>query len=258
MKIFLSWSGEKSRQTAEVLKKWLPQVIQALKPWISVDIEKGKRWSQEVIDNLEQSKVGIICLNKENLSEPWILFETGAIAKTKDSYSCIFLLDLGPADVPKPLGELQATKFEKDDFRKLMHTINGVLKNVGKESLEKDVLDSVFEKFWPELEEQLTNIENLTLGEEIPKRTERELLEEILEILRSMQQEKGPNPIGFLSGLLADFDKQAYEREVLRLLGGGKHHDIRREALLEDERDRARIKQQKNVARPKQEDSTDK
>lgn len=43
MKIFLSWSGEKSKNIAESLKDWLEQVIQTSEPWISTSIEKGKK-----------------------------------------------------------------------------------------------------------------------------------------------------------------------------------------------------------------------
>jgi hypothetical protein len=49
MKVFLSWSGDKSRHTAEVISGWLKQVIQALDPWMSPNIEKGKRWGIELV-----------------------------------------------------------------------------------------------------------------------------------------------------------------------------------------------------------------
>ncbi|MBE0393338.1 hypothetical protein BJQ96_03202 [Flavobacterium sp. PL0002] len=39
MKIFLSWSGNKSKLIAESLKDWLEQVIQSTEPWISTSIE---------------------------------------------------------------------------------------------------------------------------------------------------------------------------------------------------------------------------
>ena len=44
MKVFLCWSGTRSKGIANALHEWLPRVIQALDPWISVDIDKGARW----------------------------------------------------------------------------------------------------------------------------------------------------------------------------------------------------------------------
>src|SRR5688572_19220319 len=109
MEVFLSWSGERSKAVAETLSVWLGQVIQAVDPWISSDIEKGARWNPEIAARLEQSRVGIICLTKENLDAKWILFESGALSKTKDAYVCTLLLDIDPSDVEQPLGQFQHT-----------------------------------------------------------------------------------------------------------------------------------------------------
>ena len=186
MKVFISWSKDKSKLTAEALNKWLPKVIQAVEPWISPDIEKGKRWSQEINDNLEKTKIGIFCLNQENLNEPWILFEAGAMAKTKDAYVCTFLLDIKPTDVHQPLGQFQHTKYEKEDIRKLVHTINSALGKYNEKELTKEVLDEAFEKYWVDLDEELKKILKSKPSKSI-ERTEKELLEEILEILRNQQ-----------------------------------------------------------------------
>ena len=83
MKVFISWSGERSRSIAEALREWLPDVIQAVKPWLSAeDIDKGARWSSDLAHELEDAHVGVICLTPENLEEPWIHFEAGALSKT--------------------------------------------------------------------------------------------------------------------------------------------------------------------------------
>jgi hypothetical protein len=71
MKVFISWSGQRSAAVADALRYWLPKVIQALEPWMSADdIEKGTRWRSGLASELEQSSVGIICLTRENLNCP--------------------------------------------------------------------------------------------------------------------------------------------------------------------------------------------
>src|SRR5680860_1889992 len=99
MKVFISWSGNESKEIAVFLKKWIEQIIQSAEPWISLDIEKGKRWNSEISASLEQSKVGIFCMTEKNLNSPWILFEAGAVAKSRDSYVCTFLMKLNPTDI---------------------------------------------------------------------------------------------------------------------------------------------------------------
>src|SRR5947209_2677734 len=83
--------------------------VHPVEPWLSRDIAKGTRWGPEVADKLEKSRVGIVCLTPENLDERWILFEAGALSKTKDAYVCTLLLDVKPIDVKEPLSQFHHT-----------------------------------------------------------------------------------------------------------------------------------------------------
>lgn len=189
MKIFLSWSGPRSKAAAESLGAWLKQVIQAVDPWISTDIDKGARWQIEIANHLEDAKVGIVCLTRENLNAPWILFESGALAKMKSAYVCTFLLGVNPADVEQPLGQFQATEAKQEDVRHLVQTVNEQLGKVGERSLDDDTLGKVFAKFWPDLKESLTAILAQKPSEaEKPHRSERELLEELLALVRQQSE----------------------------------------------------------------------
>jgi hypothetical protein len=91
MKVFISWSGEKSKAAAEALRDWLPLVIQSITPWMSrKDIAAGASWNKALAKELGETKYGIVCLTKMNVNEPWIHFETGAISKTinGDAFVC--------------------------------------------------------------------------------------------------------------------------------------------------------------------------
>jgi TIR domain len=186
MKIFISWSGEQSKRIAEILKKWIPGVIQAVKPYYSPDdIAKGTRWNSEVGKELEASKIGIICLTQDNLQAPWIMFEAGALSKNIDkSKVCPLLFGVEPTDIQGPLIQFQAAKFEKDEIHKVIKMINAEL---GESKLASEVLDSVFEMWWPKLKEWIEVELSANAKSNSPSaRSEREILEEILQLTRSM------------------------------------------------------------------------
>jgi hypothetical protein len=187
MKVFLSWSDDQSRALAGVLKDWLGEVIQAVEPWISTSIDKGSRGLEEIADALETSRVGIICLTRQNLTEPWILFEAGALSKTRDRV-WTFLLDLTPADVEPPLGMFQHTQSNKEDVRALLGSINREVEKSGERSLTEKQLDSVFATYWPKLEETLARIRASAHTATAPVRSDRELLEEILQLTRTQHE----------------------------------------------------------------------
>jgi hypothetical protein len=99
--IFLSWSGDRSNRVAQALKKWLPLVLDDVKPWFSdKDILAGKRWFLEVGQGLQETNFGIICLTRDNLESPWLLFEAGALSKALDEgHVCPYLLDVEVKDI---------------------------------------------------------------------------------------------------------------------------------------------------------------
>jgi hypothetical protein len=180
MKVFLSWSGERSRAVAEALQDWLPDAVPGVDPFLSVDIEKGARWSAEVAKQLEESKVGIICLTPENLDSPWILFEAGALSKTlSDARVCTFLLGLEPSQVRPPLSQFQATRANKEDTRRLVGDIN---KALGEQGRSEDRVVRGFEKYWNDLEVKLKVV---PAAKAAPPRPVEDMVPEILESVRA-------------------------------------------------------------------------
>jgi TIR domain len=187
MKVFISWSGERSRQLAETLRSWLPTVIQAVEPWMSKsDLNKGGRWGIELASELEHTKVGIICLTPENTNNPWLVFEAGALSKTlPDTYVCPLLFHLQPTDIDGPLSQFQATIADKNDLRSLLKTINAAQ---GADALPVERLDKAFELAWPELDTQLTQVPSPSPDENQPRPT-KDMVREILGIIRLQAKE---------------------------------------------------------------------
>jgi hypothetical protein len=165
MKVFISWSGDLSELIASKIRDWLPQVLQSVKPYFTPkDIDKGARWSVDIVSELKDSKVGIICLTSDNLESSWIMFEAGAISIAfAESKICPILFGLKKKDLRGPLNQFQAINFEKEEFKALIETINGEL---GPEALPESTLSRVFEKWWPDLQTDILE----TLSEYKPKR----------------------------------------------------------------------------------------
>ncbi len=182
-KVFISWGGDLSKKLAEELRKWLPSVLQFVKPYFTPDdIEKGTRWESHIAQELESSDVGVLCLTRDNIERPWILFEAGALSKNfGKSNVCTILFNVDSSDISGPLTCFQATKFEKSDFKKLIKTIN----NAGGESkLADSTLDEVFEMWWPKLESNIKSVIESHKVEQSKDRPLRDIVEEILELTR--------------------------------------------------------------------------
>jgi hypothetical protein len=182
MKLFISWSGDSSKAVAEALRDWLPCVMQALKPWMSeADLKSGSRWGLELAKALSDTRIGIICLTPDNISEPWILFEAGALSKTLDKRTlvCTYLLGMNPADLTGPLAQFQATLANKAGTRKVLSDINQVLD----EKLSEANLDLVFEALWSGLDNKLQAAASLSPAYEHP-RSEKEIAAETLALVR--------------------------------------------------------------------------
>jgi hypothetical protein len=187
MLVFISWSGERGRAVAQILQRWLGQVIQAADPWISVDVAKGARWGPEIAARLEESRVGIICLTKDNLDSRWVLFEAGALSKTKDAHVCTFLLDIGPSDVEPPLGQFQHTTFDRQDVFRLVETVNAAVSRSGGRALSESALLDIFNTFWPQLDQQLHGIDVAAPSAAHP-RPPNDILAEVLAGIRSLER----------------------------------------------------------------------
>ena len=185
MKIFISWSGSLSGKLGEALRDWLPKVIQSVTPYFTPsDVEKGGRWLSDLTEELNSSNVGILCITRDNLQSSWVLFEAGALSnKLEKSRVCPIIFGIKPTDLVGPLKQFQATEFQKGDFRKLLGTINDSL---GEGKLPPKTLDEVFEKWWPDLESVVTDLLNTNEDSQPkePVRTDRDLLEEILQLSR--------------------------------------------------------------------------
>jgi hypothetical protein len=191
MKVFLSWSGDKSHKIAIIFRDWLPCVIQSIESYVSSeDIDKGARWSTDIAKELENSSFGILCVTRENINAPWLNFEAGALSKTIEKSSVSpFLFDIKRSEINGPILQFQSTIFEKDDIKKLIFSLNKACEN-GK--LLDDRLEDTFNVWYPKLEEYLKKVHDIqdeqNTTDEKHGVKESTILEEILELTRINQK----------------------------------------------------------------------
>ncbi len=194
MQVFISWSGEESKAVGEVLRDNLRRIIQAVRPWMSPkDIDSGLRWTEEIGGELSAAHLGICVVTHENQNRPWLNFEAGAIAKSREHARLIPLLfDMAPSDLTGPLSQFQAREATKAGIFQICTSINNAM---GDKGLKEPDLADAFDAHWPKVDAALNQIrENKrTAGEDTVAATRepKDLLEEILLIVREL---RAPRP----------------------------------------------------------------
>ncbi|HET7454298.1 MAG TPA: TIR domain-containing protein [Solirubrobacterales bacterium] len=191
MKVFISWSGDRSRDVAAALGDWLPQILPAVDPFVSTrNLAAGSRWAIEIAEELEETDFGIVCITRENQFAPWLNYEAGAIAKSVAASHLVPLaVNLAPAEIDHPLGQFQGTEATEAGIRGIAESLNAACP----EPRPERYLNSALEKFWPDLKAELEEFRHKAYPEDAdrkasPRREDREILEEVLQTVRGLAQ----------------------------------------------------------------------
>ena len=158
--MFISWSGEVSKQVALALKEWLSRVVQTVEPWMSdADLDKGTRSMTEIAEKLAGTQFGIVVVTADNQHQPWLNYEAGALSNTVDESARLWVLLFNmlnaDLDSTSPLKQFQTTRSVEAEVEKLLKSINKATDS----PLSDAALDEVFEVWWPRLKEKLDKIE---------------------------------------------------------------------------------------------------
>ena len=153
-RIFVSWSGERSRSAALGLKSLLLDVLgESLDVFISANMEPGVVWVQELGRELEGSDFGILCLTQDNIQSSWLLFEAGAIAKNFGAARVVpYLID--DSVLTGPLSQFQHVRANHQGTLRLLESINALRET----PTQLDRLRRRFDKWWADLEQTLANL----------------------------------------------------------------------------------------------------
>ncbi|WP_287373314.1 toll/interleukin-1 receptor domain-containing protein [Prosthecochloris sp.] len=155
MKVFFSYSGVRSKSTAEAFSDLLKRVFPDVSIFgMQTDIAVGDMWRNALEQASAESEMAFVFLTRENMDKPWINFEMGYL-KEKVNNIIPFLVDFPPSELAGPLSQFQALRPQKEDVYNLFIHIYEK-SNVGMEN--KDALHSVFERNWWEFERRLSDI----------------------------------------------------------------------------------------------------
>jgi TIR domain-containing protein len=239
MQVFISWSKETSLRFAQVLREWLPDVIQQVHPWVSkLDIEKGQQWAAELGEKLDGLTEGLICVTAENQREPWLNFEAGALAKSLGRGRVRpILLGIDPTEVTGPLSQFQSTlATDRDDMFRLVTSLNRGCTN----PLDARRLEDSFDRVWKDYLDKVKKVETdaLAAPQASESRSAEDMTREVLELVRdvwrlgvanysprstrpSRRRRPDPSPDVYINGMA--FDRSAFHHEfghglVLKML----------------------------------------
>jgi hypothetical protein len=157
-RIFVSWSGERSRSAALGLKSLLLDVLgESLDVFISAHMDPGVVWVQELGKELEGSDFGILCLTQDNVQSPWLLFEAGAIAKNFGAARVVpYLID--DLVLTSPLNQFQHVRADHQGTLRLLESIHALREK----PTQIDRLHRSFDRWWADLEQTLANLPGAT------------------------------------------------------------------------------------------------
>jgi hypothetical protein len=249
MRIFVSWSGKSSQKVAELLREWIPNVLQQADLFVSSqDIAKGTRGLDAIGHNLEETDFGIVVLTEDNVSAPWINFEAGALSKSLSRSHVIPLLcGIREINLPNsPLRQFQHAQVAGDEMLRVILDINA---NSAK-PLPENTATKAFRMWWPEFEnaysaikldspkpgksetstsDQLADALNTILSDLSSVRRELRQQRVSIDELRGQRDSAGlfrnpplskyPNSLGGILGLGIDQDPPDPRVERLGLLG---------------------------------------
>lgn len=167
LKVFLSFSGERSKTVAGWLKEWLPGVIQSVEPFLSeVDIDAGEVWISRLDRTLGEHDYGILCVTPENVANPWLLFEAGALHRAgmlrpgPEARAVPYLIGGVVPDLRSPLGLLQGASADEAGTFKMVGSMYHACQAKGLVStaFSETRLVETFRHQWPLLDNRLRTL----------------------------------------------------------------------------------------------------
>jgi len=153
---FISWSGPQARVKARALRKLLEDVLPEAKVFMSdEDISAGALWLTSISGSLDESVAGVILVTPENVKNPWVHYEAGALATRVQTRMVIPLLSgLSPSDLAStPLSVFQALAISKESVLEVCISFASALGI----TRSREAIVRAFDKWWTDYESLIIN-----------------------------------------------------------------------------------------------------
>ncbi|MFS0713428.1 toll/interleukin-1 receptor domain-containing protein [Microbacterium sp. 2P01SA-2] len=192
MQVFISWSGEQTRELGYALKLFLDTAFAGhVSTFLSdADIAPGERFLAAINSGLDDAELGILLVTHTNQRSPWLLFEAGALASKTTAGSVIpILVDVDRAELDPPLSQFQnVIGTSRDSLVKLCARILNESTTAPGETAHR----ILFEQAWPALHDAVERAKQWERSSATPRRDVNEMLEEILLSVNSLVLRKAP------------------------------------------------------------------
>lgn len=189
-RVFISWSGPRSKAIAEGLRPWLLDFFPGhLEVFLSThDLHAGGVWTGQLFQALGGNEVqfGILCVTPENLKAPWMLFEAGVLARNamKEDRVVPYLFDMGAdATIGSPLSHLQQVKADYEGTLALVTSLNNSLAN--EQRRDEAGTKKQMDRQWRELKDVLDKARPLVTDVTPTEIDQNRVLEELLQLARA-------------------------------------------------------------------------
>ena len=159
MNIFICWSGRRGKSAADHLATWLKTVFgDRVTPKVSIGIDKGVRWLDELHEFVNESSAGLLCMTPEALQSPSVNYEAGMLSRAVGtSAACpltgnretgrlyTFLFGVSATDLKGPLAAFQSSDASDErDVRRLVESLAATL-------VDPTVQPATLDERWPDL-----------------------------------------------------------------------------------------------------------
>ncbi|MGB7449785.1 MAG: toll/interleukin-1 receptor domain-containing protein [Ornithinimicrobium sp.] len=223
--VFISWSGERSKEVASTLKKWIEEEYDLVSVFFSDDsIEAGQRGIREIHEGLHDADAAVVVVTSESMTSAWVNYEVGVMSGYfKESAGqqrkvIPVLVDLdSPAQMEGPIRDFQAVTLDRKGLLKMLESINLAI-NVPPSKAEQK-LERSWERLEPLLEEAKTHVgadsrTSRASSARESKRTVEEMVTEVLELVRE-QSRLQFRPVQIEAGIGASWSRQPGRVEPL-------------------------------------------